>query len=123
MVVSIVTCSMYLYCSVDIDKLDAAAEADPTLFDVSHVPDRLLIQESGKMMFLVKLLDNLKEEGHRCLIFSSSRRMLDIVEKVMRGKVCHTVRSPVMFMLWMVYGGTVMYFAYLLCICLIVDAF
>lgn len=74
-------------CSVDIDKLDAAVEQDPSLFDVSHIPDEHLIRESGKMMFLVKLLDNLKEEGHRCLVFSSSRRMLDIVEKVMRGRV------------------------------------
>jgi SNF2 family DNA or RNA helicase len=78
---------LLVYCSVDIDKLDAAVEQDPTLFDVSHIPDSHLIRESGKMTFLVKLLDNLKEEGHRCLVFSSSRRMLDIVEKVMRGRV------------------------------------
>lgn len=77
-----------MFCfSVDIDRLDAAVEQDPSLFDVSHIPDGHLIRESGKMMFLVKLLDNLKEEGHRCLVFSSSRRMLDIVEKVMRGRV------------------------------------
>ena len=62
-------------------------EQDPSLFDVSHIPDKNLTEESGKMVFLVKLMDNLREEKHRCLVFSSSRRMLDIVEKVMRGRV------------------------------------
>lgn len=44
--------------------------------------DKVLTQESGKMVFLVSLLDNLKAEGHRCLVFSQSRKMLDIVQRV-----------------------------------------
>ena len=78
---------LWMLCRIDVEKLEAAIEQDPMCFDVSSVPEHDLIKESGKMVFLVKLLDNLKEEGHRCLIFSASRRMIDIVEKVMRGRV------------------------------------
>ncbi|KAJ7333824.1 DNA excision repair protein ERCC-6-like [Desmophyllum pertusum] len=44
--------------------------------------DKVLTQESGKMVFLLSLLENLKSEGHRCLVFSQSRKMLDIVQRV-----------------------------------------
>ena len=44
--------------------------------------DKMLTQESGKMVFLVSLLENLKSEGHRCLVFSQSRKMLDIIQRV-----------------------------------------
>ena len=49
--------------------------------------DKVLTQESGKMVFLVSLLDNLKAEGHRCLVFSQSRKMLDIVQRVITHRV------------------------------------
>lgn len=49
--------------------------------------DKVLTQESGKMVFLVSLLDNLKAEGHRCLVFSQSRKMLDIIQRVITHKV------------------------------------
>lgn len=74
---------------MDVDSLDAAVARDPSLFDISHVADELLVEESGKLVFLIGLLDNLRAENHRCLIFSASRRMLDIVQKVMRNKVKH----------------------------------
>lgn len=44
--------------------------------------DKVLTQESGKMVFLVSLLENLKSDGHRCLVFSQSRKMLDIIQRV-----------------------------------------
>lgn len=72
---------------MDVDSLDAAVAEDPSLFDVSHISDDLLIEESGKVDFLIGLLDNLRAEKHRCLVFSSSRRMLDIIQKVMGNKV------------------------------------
>ena len=75
-------CCMY---SVDIDSLDAAMAQD--LFDISHISDKLLIEESGKVVFVIGLMENLRAEGHRCLVFSSSRRMLDIVQKVMKNRV------------------------------------
>ena len=49
--------------------------------------DKVLTQESGKMVFLVSLLDNLKAEGHRCLVFSQSRKMLDIIQRVITHRV------------------------------------
>ena len=78
-------------CSVDIDSLDAAVAQDSSAFDVNHISDDLLIEESGKLLFLIGLMDNLRDENHRCLVFSSSRRMLDIVQKVMQNRVRHVL--------------------------------
>ncbi|KAM6300262.1 LOW QUALITY PROTEIN: DNA excision repair protein ERCC-6-like [Aegotheles albertisi] len=50
---------------------------------IDHLSDGTLIQESGKMQFLIGLLERLREEGHRTLVFSQSRKMLDIVEHVL----------------------------------------
>ncbi|NXJ23245.1 ERC6L protein, partial [Dicrurus megarhynchus] len=50
---------------------------------VDHLSDETVIQESGKMQFLVGLLERLREEGHRTLVFSQSRKMLDIIELVL----------------------------------------
>jgi superfamily II DNA or RNA helicase len=44
-----------------------------------------LVQNSGKMVLLDKLLLRLRAEGHTCLIFSQMTRMLDILEDY-----CHT---------------------------------
>ncbi|NXP44029.1 ERC6L protein, partial [Heliornis fulica] len=50
---------------------------------IGHLSDETVIQESGKMLFLVGLLERLREEGHRTLVFSQSRKMLDIIEHVL----------------------------------------
>ncbi|XP_009878289.1 PREDICTED: LOW QUALITY PROTEIN: DNA excision repair protein ERCC-6-like [Charadrius vociferus] len=50
---------------------------------IDHLSDETLIQESGKMLFLVGLLERLREEGHQTLVFSQSRKMLDIIEHVL----------------------------------------
>uniref|UniRef100_A0A663EHK8 DNA excision repair protein ERCC-6-like n=1 Tax=Aquila chrysaetos chrysaetos TaxID=223781 RepID=A0A663EHK8_AQUCH len=50
---------------------------------IDHLSDETLIQESGKMLFLTGLLERLREEGHRTLVFSQSRKMLDIIERVL----------------------------------------
>ena len=47
------------------------------------------MQESSKIQFLLKLVRNLKEENHRVLIFSQSRKMLDIVDKVLTKEVSY----------------------------------
>ncbi|ESO01553.1 hypothetical protein HELRODRAFT_81620 [Helobdella robusta] len=65
-------------------------DADET-FNVSTIPDSILLNECGKMEFLVQLLQRLKQEGHRCLVFSLSRRILDIIQKIVTNlghKVC-----------------------------------
>eukprot|EP00917_Polyrhabdina_sp_WS-2016_P001513 GHVP01003179.1.p1 GENE.GHVP01003179.1~~GHVP01003179.1.p1 ORF type:complete len:887 (+),score=164.26 GHVP01003179.1:33-2693(+) len=43
-----------------------------------------LVRNSGKMMFLDKLLTRLVERGSRCLIFSQMARLLDILEDYCR---------------------------------------
>ncbi|XP_060593445.1 DNA excision repair protein ERCC-6-like, partial [Ruditapes philippinarum] len=53
---------------------------------IQHIADNILINESGKLLFLVELLDRLKVEGHRCLVFSQSRKMLDIMQKVITNR-------------------------------------
>ncbi|XP_053376504.1 DNA excision repair protein ERCC-6-like [Mercenaria mercenaria] len=53
---------------------------------IQHVADNILINESGKLLFLVELLDRLKVESHRCLVFSQSRKMLDIMQKVITNR-------------------------------------
>ncbi|XP_046330563.2 DNA excision repair protein ERCC-6-like [Haliotis rufescens] len=53
---------------------------------INHIDDEVLIGESGKLLVLVDLLDNLKSEGHRCLIFSQSRKMLDIIQKIVTNR-------------------------------------
>ena len=55
---------------------------------ISMLSVEQLTAESGKIKFLVELLDNLKAEGHRTLVFSMARRILDIVERVMTERVC-----------------------------------
>ena len=45
------------------------------------------MEESCKLQFLISLLTNLKREGHRTLVFSQSRKMLDIIEKVLKNQV------------------------------------
>ena len=56
----------------------------PYLFEGAEQPpfttDERLIQNSGKMVLLDKLLRRLQPKGHRVLIFSQMTRMLDILE-------------------------------------------
>ncbi|KGL79666.1 DNA excision repair protein ERCC-6-like, partial [Tinamus guttatus] len=50
---------------------------------IDQLPEETVIQESGKMQFLVGLLERLRDEGHQTLVFSQSRKMLDIIEHVL----------------------------------------
>uniref|UniRef100_A0A4W5JTZ2 DNA excision repair protein ERCC-6-like n=1 Tax=Hucho hucho TaxID=62062 RepID=A0A4W5JTZ2_9TELE len=59
---------------------------------IDNISDKTLISESGKLMFLIALLERLKEEGHRTLVFSQSRKMLDILERVLVNKRFKIVR-------------------------------
>uniref|UniRef100_A0A8D0BTP3 DNA excision repair protein ERCC-6-like n=1 Tax=Salvator merianae TaxID=96440 RepID=A0A8D0BTP3_SALMN len=42
---------------------------------IKHVSDQILIEESGKLRFLIALLEKLHGEGHQTLVFSQSRKM------------------------------------------------
>lgn len=76
----------FFFGSFRLVELDSAADQDAPSFATQPKglgpSDRVLTQESGKMVFLVSLLNNLKSEGHRCLVFSQSRKMLDIIQRV-----------------------------------------
>ncbi|XP_051974251.1 DNA excision repair protein ERCC-6-like [Xyrauchen texanus] len=61
-------------------------ESVSTASQIDHISDETLISESGKLQFLVSLMECLREEGHRTLIFSQSRKMLDIMERVLRNR-------------------------------------
>ncbi|XP_063964161.1 DNA excision repair protein ERCC-6-like [Lytechinus pictus] len=64
----------------DPDEMECAANS------IHAISEETLFLESGKLQFLVKLLTNLREEDHRCLVFSQSRKMLDIVEKILKAR-------------------------------------
>ncbi|XP_069796561.1 DNA excision repair protein ERCC-6-like isoform X2 [Narcine bancroftii] len=53
-------------------------------YDIHRVSEEQLIEESGKLVFLLGLLERLREEGHRTLVFSQSRKMLDIIQRVLK---------------------------------------
>lgn len=85
------------FCSFRLVELHSAADQDGPSFATQPKglgpSDRVLTQESGKMVFLVSLLNNLKSEGHRCLVFSQSRKMLDIIQRV----ITHGVMIVIFF--------------------------
>ncbi|XP_070610579.1 DNA excision repair protein ERCC-6-like [Erythrolamprus reginae] len=51
--------------------------------EIQNIPEKVLIQESGKLTFLIALLEKHREEGHKTLVFSLSRKMLDIIESIL----------------------------------------
>ena len=57
-----------------------------------NIPDSRLLNESGKLQFLVELLEQLRLGGHRTTVFSRSRKMLDIIEKVLINRSFKLVR-------------------------------
>lgn len=82
-------------CALDNEDLDGNALCDDSaspasasmegLLNLSPTVDpALLVEQSGKLRFLTSLLANLRGEGHRCLIFSQSTKMLDCIQHVMR---------------------------------------
>nr|XP_023686316.1 DNA excision repair protein ERCC-6-like [Paramormyrops kingsleyae] len=59
---------------------------------IDNISDETLISESGKLTFLVSLLERLREENCRTLVFSQSRKMLDVIERVLINKGFKLVR-------------------------------
>lgn len=45
-----------------------------------------LLEQSGKLLCFIRLMVNLQSNGHRVLVFSQSRKMLDIVSHVMKAQ-------------------------------------
>ena len=59
------------------------AETELSKHFEGETPLNQLVKSSGKMMLLDKLLPKLKQDGHRVLIFSQFRIMLNIIEDYM----------------------------------------
>uniref|UniRef100_A0A8C2IB17 DNA excision repair protein ERCC-6-like n=1 Tax=Cyprinus carpio TaxID=7962 RepID=A0A8C2IB17_CYPCA len=68
------------------DAIHPGDETESAVGQIDTISDDTLVAESGKLQFLVSLLECLREEGHRTLIFSQSRKMLDIMERVLRNR-------------------------------------
>ncbi|VVC89740.1 unnamed protein product [Leptidea sinapis] len=62
-----------------------AAEEAP-LAPQGHYETQALIKASGKLVLMSKMLRQLKEQGHRVLIFSQMTKMLDILEDFLEGE-------------------------------------
>src|SRR5690606_16867306 len=56
----------------------------PTNGKNEEIVDESIIQSSGKIQMLEKLLPRMKKEGNKVLIFSQMTRMLDILEDYLR---------------------------------------
>ncbi|XP_058147808.1 DNA excision repair protein ERCC-6-like [Dasypus novemcinctus] len=65
--------------SSDVDRIDQAT-------------DDTLMEESGKMIFLLDLLKRLRDEGHQTLVFSQSRQILNIIERLLKNRHFKTLR-------------------------------
>ncbi|XP_074159190.1 LOW QUALITY PROTEIN: DNA excision repair protein ERCC-6-like [Sminthopsis crassicaudata] len=59
---------------------------------INQVPHESLMQESGKVIFLMALLKRLQDEGHQTLVFSQSRKLLDIIEHLLKKENFKTLR-------------------------------
>ncbi|KAM7415467.1 hypothetical protein PAMA_017802 [Pampus argenteus] len=59
---------------------------------IANVPDATLTSESGKLVFLFALLERLKQEGHRTLVFAHYRKVLDIIERILGNRGFKVIR-------------------------------
>ncbi|KAB5515413.1 hypothetical protein PHYPO_G00250030 [Pangasianodon hypophthalmus] len=67
-------------------------DGQSTASSIVGVTDETLISESGKLRFLLNLMESLRDEGKRTLVFSQSRKMLDIIERVLTNRKFHLLR-------------------------------
>ena len=68
-----------------LSKIDPNDNQDPIIRWQKHLTEQL-IQSSGKMVLLMKLLPKLQSGGHKVLIFSQMVRVLDLLEELLRLK-------------------------------------
>lgn len=58
------------------------------MFNKRNITD--LVNSSVKTKLLFRLLQTLKDEGHRVLVFSMSKKMLDLLEFIIKNDVTYT---------------------------------
>ncbi|XP_067932031.1 DNA excision repair protein ERCC-6-like isoform X3 [Watersipora subatra] len=75
-----------LFTPQELQGVDGQALKECAANTIKSVDDSILLEESGKLRFLVQLMARLKEEGHRTLIFSLSRKILDVIQKVLTNR-------------------------------------
>ncbi|KAG8507298.1 DNA excision repair protein ERCC-6-like [Galemys pyrenaicus] len=59
---------------------------------IDQLTDDTLMKESGKMIFLMDLLKRLRDEGHQTLVFSQSRQILNIIERLLKNRCFKILR-------------------------------
>ncbi|KAK0043897.1 DNA excision repair protein ERCC-6 [Biomphalaria pfeifferi] len=67
----------------DEEALENAESYESAVSQINNIPEEVLINESGKMIILQQLLERFRQEKHKTLIFSSSRKILDIIQKIL----------------------------------------
>ncbi|KAM3867602.1 DNA excision repair protein ERCC-6-like [Diretmus argenteus] len=67
-------------------------ESELAAHSIANIPDETLISESGKLVFLITLLERLRQEGHRTLVFAHFRKVLDILERILGNRGFKVIR-------------------------------
>ncbi|XP_040855736.1 DNA excision repair protein ERCC-6-like [Ochotona curzoniae] len=68
------------------DQDEIEEEESSGMYPIDQIPDDALMEESGKMIFLMDLLTRLRDEGHQTLVFSQSRQILNIIERLLKNR-------------------------------------
>ena len=68
---------------IDLFSTEANSKISTSIFQKLHSPE---LDASCKTTFVLTLLDTLVKEGHKTLVFSQSKKMLDILEAGVRAK-------------------------------------
>ena len=63
-------------------QLDLKTKLMPTVNNYNKGMIEGILNESSKLVFLYSLLENLKSEGHKVLIYSMSKVMINIIERI-----------------------------------------
>lgn len=74
------------------DDASQETENNSEVSSIDRISDETLISESGKLEFLIELLERLREEGNRTLVFSRSVKMLNIIQRILKNKGFKMVR-------------------------------
>ncbi|KAM5197594.1 DNA excision repair protein ERCC-6-like [Hipposideros larvatus] len=70
-------------------RFSAQHENEEESSDMDHIneiTDDTLMNESGKMIFLMDLLKKLRDDGHQTLVFSQSTQILNIIERLLKNR-------------------------------------
>uniref|UniRef100_A0AAQ4RI37 ERC6L n=1 Tax=Gasterosteus aculeatus aculeatus TaxID=481459 RepID=A0AAQ4RI37_GASAC len=76
----------------DHPRLFSGGDPELDTGSIANIPDETLISESGKLVFLIALLERLRDEGHRTLVFAHFRKVLDILERILGNRGFKVVR-------------------------------